>query len=163
MDAFLIDNFTFIINLKDYTIFKYDLKGRLVKSIKVRFNGQNYSKSQITKFKAAWGENKPQNRVIMYPGELWPACWMLRIGKGFAVARRKDYRPSGEQWIKADYFDLDLNFLGKISLPAFTNWNHPNYSWMYKSSDVFYNGEKLFIIRQDEDNEECILEEWSLN
>lgn len=163
LDALLIGNFVFIINLKDYTIFKYDLKSRLIKSIKVRFNDQNYSKSQMDEFKAAWGENTPQMRIIMYPRELWPACWMLRLGKGFAVARRKDYWPSSEQWIKADYFDLDLNYLGKIRLPSFSYWNHPNYSWMAKSRDVFYNGEKLFVLRQDEEREECILEEWSLN
>lgn len=163
LDALLIGNFAFIINLKDYNIFKYDLEGRLVKSIKVSFNSQNYSKSQMAEFKAVWGENKPQNKVIMYPRVLWPACWMLRIGKGFAVARRKDYWPSKEKWINADYFDLGLNYLGKIRLPAFSYWNHPNYSWMAKSRDVFYNGEKLFVLRQDEDKEGCILEKWSLN
>lgn len=163
LDAVLIGNFAYIINLKDYTVFKYDLKGRLIKSIRVRFPAQTYSKSQMAEFKAAWGENKPNLRAINYPRELWPACWLLKIGKGLAVARRKDHRPSSEKWITADYFDLDLNYLGKIRLPAFTDWNHPNYSRMAKSRDIFCNGEKLYILRQGEGYETCTLEEWNLD
>lgn len=162
-DAILIRNFAFIINLKDYTIFKYDLKGRLIKSIKVLFTGQNYSKSQMAEFKAAWGDNNSKMRAVMYPRELWPACWIQPLGKGFVVARRKDHMPSNGSLLDADYFDLDLNFLGKISFPAFADWNHPNYSWMAKSRDIFYNGRKLYIIRQADDKEVCIIEEWSLN
>ncbi|MCU0288177.1 MAG: hypothetical protein MUF15_17500 [Acidobacteria bacterium] len=160
--ARLIDNFVFIINLANYTIYKYDLNGQLIKAIKIQFIAKTFSKSQNEETKAAWGENNRYMTDTLYPDILWPACWILPIGKGLAVGRRDDYIPSKSQWITADFFDLDLNFLGKIRLPAFANWNHPLFSnWLIERS-IFSSKEKLWIIREHSDIEEIFLEEWGL-
>jgi hypothetical protein len=158
--ARLIDNFAFIINLKSYTIYKYDLNGRLIKSVKIPFKGKTFPESNTKKIITAWDEYRSRHR-IRYPDELWPACWMLQVGKGLAVGRRDSYMPGPEKWITADYFDLDLNFLGKIRLPAFEYWNHPTSCTWVTDRFVFTRGDKLWFIKRDDDTEEVSIEEWS--
>jgi hypothetical protein len=160
--ARLIDNFAFIINLKSYALYKYDLNGRLIKSVKIRFKRKTFSKAQNKKTIAARGESKYMKRTL-YPGELWPACWILQMGKCLAVGRRENYEPNSEKWITADYFDLELNFMGKIRLPAFKNWNHPLSCTRVIDRCVVTRGEKLWICKEDEDTEEVLIEEWSLS
>lgn len=160
--ARLIDDFAFIINLKSYTLYKYNLNGRLIKSIKIHFSGKTFSKSQNDKIMAARGENNPFMAGTRYPGELWPACWILQVGKGLAVGRREDYKPNSDKWITADFFDLELNFLGKVRLPAFKNCNHPLFSTRSIDRLVATRGEKMWILKETIDTEEIFLEEWSL-
>lgn len=160
--ARLMDNFAFVIDLENYTLYKYNLNGRLIKSVNIQFRGKTFSKSQNNKAMAARGESTDLLGGARYPEKLWPACWILHIGKGLAVGRRDDYMPSTAPWITADFFDPDLNFLGKIRLPAFADWNHPLFSnWLIERS-IFSRGEKLWIIRENADTEEIFLEEWSL-
>jgi hypothetical protein len=159
--ARLIDNFAFIINLKSYTIYKYDLNGRLIKSVKIHFKGKTFAKENTKKIVAAWGDYVSSSSApYQYPQELWPACWILHVGKGLAVGRRENYMPGSEKWITADYFDLELNFLGKIRLPVFKWWNHPSTATWVIDRFVFTRGDKLWISMDDDDTEEVFLEEW---
>jgi hypothetical protein len=159
--ARLIDNFAFVINLKSYTIYKYDLKGRLIKSVKIPFKGKTFPKNNTKKIVAAWDDYYDPSSPYRYFDELWSACWMLRVGNGLAVGRRDSYMPGPEKWITADYFDLDLNFLGKIRLPAFRWWNHPSKAVRVLNFFVFTRGNKMWISKDDDDTEEVSIEEWS--
>ena len=110
---------------------------------------------------AAWNDYVSPSHTYYYPLELWPACWILQVDKGVAVGRRESYLPSPEKWITADYFDLDLNFLGKIRLPAFRWWNHPSDATWIINKFVFTRGNNMWLSSHDEDTEEVSIEEWS--
>ncbi len=82
------------------------------------------------------------------PEYVAPANWILELGEGIAVGRMEDYNPERKEWIDADYFDKDLNFLGKIKLPWFYWWNFPG---EFRADFLFYsNGNKLYFIQTRE-------------
>lgn len=77
------------------------------------------------------------------------------LGKGFAVGRRKSNMPSTAKWITADFFDLDLQYLGKVRIPAFFYWDQPFLCNRAVDAVARFFDDALFILRKkDEDDEE---------
>ncbi|MCP4219270.1 MAG: hypothetical protein GY765_31845 [bacterium] len=91
---------------------------------------------------------KPSLIEVTIPEYVAPANWIVELGEGIAVVRMEDYNPERKEWIDADYFDKDLNFLGKIKLPWFYWWNFPG---SFRSDFLFYSkGKKLYFIQTRE-------------
>jgi hypothetical protein len=157
----LLKDFVFLINLKEYVINKYDLMGRLLKRVKVSFQKKKFSSRQLKEWEKGFGVKKAH---MNFPGELWPACWLLPIDKGFVVGRREDYKPSNKYCIPADYYDISLRYLGQINLPSFDKrWKDPFYGQTYADIRALGKGRRLYIITEDEGgNGDYILSRWIL-
>lgn len=156
----LIDNSVFILNPKEYRLIKMDLEGNVLREIKV-------VKLPVIRFtpkeRGEWTEQAGRERMqFTFPEYLWHACWILELGDGIAVGRRENYKPDTMKWIGADYFDNELNYLGKVKVPWFPNWNYPD----QVNSDIFFysKGDKLFSIevRETEADEEYWLTRWKI-
>ncbi len=152
------DKYIYILNTKEYKIYKMDIKGKLIKNIKVKFKGKRFTENEIEKWIESHYGSKYKNRFL-YPEELWPACWIMPLGKGIAVGRRKDYNTNRNEPIIVDYFDKDLNFIGKIKLSYFKYWNDPNGGQQF--ADILFNckGDIIYRIKIEAKEDE---EEYSL-
>ena len=135
-----------------------DIRGKLIKNIKVKFKGNSFTENEREKWIESFYGLKYRDRFD-YPEELWPACWIMPLGKGIAVGRRKDYNTNRNEPIIADYFDKDLNFIGKIKLPYFKYWNDPNVGQQF--TDILFNcrGDIIYRIKIEAKEDE---EEYSL-
>ncbi len=157
----LIDNSVFILDVASYRLLKMDLDGKIIMNVKVT----NIPKKDFsTQQRGEWIEQMGMNKKnFTFPPALWPACWVMELGKGIAVGRRYDYSQEKRRYIEADYFDKELNFLGKINVPWFPQWNVPGQF----NSDVFFQniGRNVFIIeyRETETDEEYWLTRWRLD
>ncbi len=152
--ARIIGNAVFVLSIEDYTIFKYDFEGRLLKSVKVKFPEKRYSISENRKAMDAWGVSEHLKDKVRYTEKRWSACWLLPLGKGFAVGRRESHMPSSAKWVTADYFGFELQYLGKIRVPAFKNWDNPGYSNRAVNFATHFQDQALFVIRAKEEDEE---------
>lgn len=156
----LIDDYVYILKPDEYQITKMNLDGKIIKKVqvvnleKVRFTNQERER---------WVQERGLNKSrFTCPEYLWHACWILELGDGIAIGRRENYKPVTKEWGDADYFDKDLNFLGKIKLPWFSDWNFPD----QLMSDIFFQskGNMLFFIqtRESETDEEFWLTRWRI-
>ena len=161
LHAFLLKRNVFLINLKDYIIYKYDLKGNLLKKVAVKFSNISFSKAELRQWLEKSFPYKERIPYLHFPEELWPACWLLPLGNGIAVGRRKDYKSSDIEWINADYFDLNLQYLGRIKLPFFNNWNDPMQGQDSVDQGVLVKGDQVFYIINDKENEDIIIRKWT--
>ncbi len=152
--AQMIGNAVFILNIEDYTIFKYDFEGRLLKSVKVKFPEKIYSLSENRDAMTAWGISANLNPTSRFPDKLCPPCWLLPLGNGFAVGRRESHMPSSAKFTTADYFDLELQYLGKIRVPTFKYWDNPGYADRAVNFATHFQDQALFVIRAKEEDEE---------
>jgi hypothetical protein len=75
---------------------------------------------------------------------------MIPLRKGFAIIRRHNFEQYKDGEVEADYFDYDLNMIGKIKMPYFYRYNsfrYPGYGY-YK----YYTGNYLFTIEDTDEN-----------
>ena len=156
----MLKDFVFLVNVKEYVLYKYDLMGTLLKKVKVKFEHKKFSKYQLKEWKESFREKGPN---LHFPDELFPACWLLPIDKGFIVGRREDYKSSNKEWVTADYFDMSLRYLGKVSVPSFLRWNNPFYCQTSADIRALGKDKRLYIITEDEvGNGDYILSRWIL-
>jgi len=158
--AVMLNDLVFLANLQAYEIYTYNLTGELLKKVKIKFQHKNFSNGQLDEWKKSFGVKSPD---IHFPDELYPACWLIPLGKGFVVGRREDYLSSEQEWIPADYFDMSLRYLGKIKLPWFKSWNHPFYC--QTNADLFTLGknEYLYIVKEAADeSDNFVLSRWRM-
>ncbi len=158
----MINDHVYILNKKEYAIIKMDIDGRVIKEIRVTGLGEkSFSRRERGDWVEAVGLNYKRSKFT-YPKELWHANGILEIAGGIAVIRINDYKPVKKKWIDADYFDYDLNFLGKIKLPWFPRWNYPGQI----QSDLFFfsKGHILYFIddRETEDDDDFWLTRWRI-
>lgn len=158
----MIDDYVYILKKIDYRILKVDLEGNVVKEIRVpNFKKVRFSRRQRGDWLEATGSKLKRSQSI-FPEYLWPANFIMELAGGIAVGRMEDYNPVKKDWIEADYFDKNLNFLGKIKLPWFYYWNYPGH---FQSDFSFYSkGDKLYLIerRDTDDDEEYWLTRWKI-
>lgn len=158
----MINDHVYILKKKEYGILKMDINGSVIKEIRVT----GLKKNRFTKRERGdWIEAvglKYNREEFTLPEELWHANGILEIAGGIAVIRIDDYKPVKKEWIDADYFDYDLNFLGKIKLPWFPRWNYPGQI----GSDLFFfsRGNVLYSIdlRETKTDEEYWLIRWKV-
>lgn len=151
----------YILDLQQYLISKYSATGILKKKVRVAFKSRSFSETQLQKWINETTKSKQRSQYRKYPQGLWPACWLLPLGNGIAVGRRENYEPANPQWIMADYFDLNLQYLGKIKIPLYhKNWNHPYFSQGSLDGYSLVKGNRFFFINEDEDKETNVLNVW---
>ncbi|MCK4764977.1 MAG: hypothetical protein KAW12_22450 [Candidatus Aminicenantes bacterium] len=157
----IIDDYIYMLRTDEYRLSKMDLEGKVIKEIKVtNIDKKSFSNST----RSEWIRQsllKDPVRFI-FPGELWSACWLLDLGDGIAVGRRKNYKPTDVEWIEADYFDKNLNYLGKIEVPGFSHWNDPALGQERLDFLFHFQNDKLFMIdiRETEEGEDFWLTRW---
>lgn len=155
----LFQDNVYLLDVRDYILYKYGLDGELQKSVKIEFTPRSFTTSKLRE----WQKNSgTKTTKLRYPQQLWPACWILAIGKGLAVGRREDYQFRETGWITADYFDLNLKYQGKIKLPAFKWWNDPELCENQLELRTFYKDGFLYLIetRETETDEDFVLGKW---
>jgi hypothetical protein len=135
-----------------------DLRGNIIKDKKILFKSRSFSRSLrkkwIDKF---YADDEYCKRRFDFPEELFPASWLMQVGDGIAVCRCENYDPDIKGSVPADYFDRDLNYLGKIELPYLYFWNHP-YTGQYHSYINFLSkGGKLYYLETRDDNDYWIV------
>ncbi len=117
-DYFYKNNTIFLVNLKNYTITTYSLAGNLLKKIIVDHKILKVPENMKVKWIKEWlGE---QCTDVTFPDIVHPAAAAVPLGKGFVILRRKDYSMlCTDVFMEGDYFDYDLNLLGKVKIPCF--------------------------------------------
>lgn len=161
LHAILIKDHLFVVNLEEYIIYKYNLSGKLLRNVRIVFSKKSFSGPQLKEWLEASIKDKKQHLYYHFPGALWPACWLLPFGDGFAVGRRDDYNPSDSGWINCDYFDLNMQYLGMIRIPAFKEWNHPFFCQSALTFKVLSKQKSLYFITMNETNEKTTISEWT--
>ncbi len=135
----------YVLDKKNYSLTKMNVEGKVVKQVNIKFESKTFPEKLREKWvEEFYGKNKVNE--FDYPETLWPACWLLRIGDGIAVGRCLGYSHEVNGPIEADYFDSALNFLGKISIPYFQNWNDPSAGQQILYARLMYRNGKLYII-----------------
>lgn len=160
----LVGNHLYVLELDNYKLIKMDLSGKVAKAVKINnIPDISFSKKELDKWMSE--TILPPNRFT-YPEKLWTPCWMIKILDGIAVGRRKNYSSQKvDDWIEADYFDLDLNFKGKIKLPWFSRWNRPGGTGQQLSEMITHTKDNLFFLierRDVGDDEEYYLSKWEI-
>jgi hypothetical protein len=158
----IIDDHVYILKKEEYGIIKMDIEGKVLKEIQVTGLG---SRQFSSRDRGDWIEAvglKLNRAEFTLPENLWHANGILELAGGIAVIRITDYNPAGREMIDADYFDYDLNSLGKIKLPWFPMYNYPG----QLTSDLFFfsKGNILYFIdtRETGSDEEYWLTRWRI-
>ena len=159
----LIDNFIYLLKSDEYNLIKMDLDGNIVKQITIKnFARKTFSRQETAGWIKEVGGMNPAE--FTFPSELWPACWIFELPNGFAVGRRNDYKPDKGEWIECDYFNKDLDYLGKIKVPWFRRWNNPIDGQRYLDYMSFLNDGKFYFVeyKETETDEEYYLTRWRI-
>jgi len=147
--------FVYLLDKKEYTIGKYDLKGKLAKSIKVNFKKIDISGQNQKKWLIDLVGKRIANRFVLYH-KLLPTSKIIPLGKGFVVIRRKDYNQDCTGMVEADYFNFDLNLKGKVVFPCFMRFNRVSTGYNWPNTGYVANHLYLTV----EKGEETYLEKW---
>jgi hypothetical protein len=143
----------YILEKKDYRIIKMDTAGNVLLAKKIRFTPKSFPKSLRKEWIKIFYRGPKWVEEFDYPEELWPACWIIDLGEGIAVGRCENYDPEDKGPITADYFDPDLNYLGKIKIPYFSGWNHPSAGQIAVNRCLFNRDKRLYsLLERDEEN-----------
>jgi hypothetical protein len=143
----------YILEKSDYRIIKMDIQGNVLTVKKIRFKTKSFPTSLREKWVEKFYRSPKWIKDFDYPGKLWPACWIIDIAGGIAIGRCEDYDPENKGPITADYYDVDINYLGKIGIPYFFAWNHPASGQDSVNRHLFYMDGKLYsTIARDEEN-----------
>ena len=130
-----------------------DIEGNVLTVKKIRFKTKSFPTSLREKWIEKFYRGPKRIKDFDYPGKLWPACWIIDIGGGIAVGRCEDYDPENKGPITADFYDVNLNYLGKIGIPYFFAWNHPATGQASVNYFLFYKDGKLYsTVERDEEN-----------
>lgn len=152
----------YILDKMNYRIKKMAIDGKILKEKQFAFEAKTFSKSEleewVTKF---FGEK--EKHEFSFPEKLFPACWMMPIANGIAVGRCKNYDPDDKGEISADYFDPDLNYLGKITIPYFWSWNNPDQGQKEAYYRFLYKNGKLYSIEIGEDLDDFQIVRWGVH
>jgi hypothetical protein len=152
VDYFFKNNYLYTLDMGRYIITKTEINTRKAKKKRVNFkpiklNVNVSEKERIIKMLR--GRRANPNAYILSEN-LVPTSWMIPLGKGFAIIRRHNFEQDKDGEVEADYFDYDLNMIGKIKVPYFFRYNSfrsPGLSY-YKS----YTSNYLYTIEDTDEN-----------
>jgi hypothetical protein len=135
-----------------YILTKTEINTRKAKKKRVNFkpiklNVNVPEKERIIKM--LMGRRANPNRYILSEN-LVPTSWMIPLGKGFAVIRRHNFEQDKDGEVEADYFDYNLNMIGKIKMPYFFRYNSFRYPGL--SNYKYYTSNYLFTIEDTDEN-----------
>lgn len=152
----------YILDKRDYRIIKMDIRGKIVKDIKIHFKSRTFSKEIRKKWiNQFYINDKFARENFDFIEKLWSACWILQIGSGIAVGRCENYDPDEKGPVPADYFDSDLNYLGRITIPYFYYWNNPGLGQSILDITFYSKDGKLYFITNREE-EECSIVRYAI-
>jgi hypothetical protein len=151
----------YLLNMKTYQIMMFDLSGKMLKRIRVHVEEIPIPE----KMKKVWIKDQTHPKLLnrsKFVGPVQPASWAIPMGKGFVVIRRTGYSAACEGLVDGDYFDYDLQLLGKVKFPCF------HLIYMISESNLFrvfaYDNGYVYLITQDlqETDEDINLEKWQV-
>ena len=161
-DFKVIGDYIYLLELAKYRFLKMDFTGKIISAVLVKnWPRKRFTRRQLEK----WVKEAGLDPRVTYPEKLWPACWLIRINDGFAVGRRESYDTMEESdWIDADYFDLELNYKGKIKVHWFILWRDPKFGQGVAERRFLFRGNLLFTIetRDAGDDEDNFLIKWEV-
>jgi len=148
----------YYINMKSYRIIQYDFDGNIIKKIRVNVDIKRVPPEK----KMEWLVEQT-GRMHLHRKTLtdWvqPAARVVPLEKGFVVVRRKDYSMDCEGMVEGDYFNYDLEMLGKVQFPCYFWIKRVNSGYFNRSVTSF--GGHLYLA--SEKGDEYFLEKWKLN
>jgi len=152
VDYFFKNNYLYSLDMGRYILTKTEINTRKAKKKRVNFkpiklNVKVSEKERIIKMLK--GRRANPNEYLLSEN-LVPTSWMIPLGKGFAIIRRHNFEQDKVGEVEADYFDYDLNMIGKIKVPYFFRYNsfrYPGISY-YK----YYTSNYLFTIEDTDEN-----------
>lgn len=159
----------YIVDAETYTLTRMSLDGTPLRSVRIKTARPEFSKETLQKWYKGFAsqtvdEHKGQwNPTYWYPSPLWPVAAMFPIENGLAVITCEDYNPENKpEMLRADYFDLDLNCIGVIEVPAYPFWNCPSMDNMMRARGYLrWQIDRLFYIDFN-DEENPTLSRWRL-
>lgn len=163
---FLKGNRIYLLDKDRYHLTIRDTNGNLVKQVQM-----DYEKIRTTnKMEEMWLKDPIfKNRTIMRKFKLklaeyvQPCAFMVPLEKGFVVTRKKDYNTACQGLVEGDYFDYDLNLLGKVNFPCFNEifWLR---TYIFLNACVFDRGILYLVNSVEKENEdEITLEKWKIS
>ena len=153
---FYKDEGIYFINMDEYQLRLFDMDGKLLKKVRLNIDKKKVPENE----KLSWlKDQSPRllDRAIL-TDYIQPACWMVPLGKGFAVIRRKGYGIECNGLVEADYFDYQLNLMGKVEIPCFLRifkLKRGYFLWSYHYDDGY-----LYLA--NEVDETIYLEKWKV-
>jgi len=146
----------YFINMDDYQLRQFDMGGQLLKKVRVNVDKKKVPEGE----KISWlkyQEPALWNRIELVD-DIQPACWMVPLGKGFAVIRREGYGDQCNGLVEADFFDYQLNLKGKLKIPCFYaifKLRRGYFMWTYQ-----YHEGYLYLVNEVDDT--YYLEKWKV-
>jgi hypothetical protein len=163
---FLKDDRIYLLDKDNYHLIIRDSNGKMVKQVQM-----DYEKIRTTdKMKEMWLKDpvlKSRDLMRKFKVKLaeyvQPCAFMVPLEKGFVVTRKKDYNTSCQGLVEGDYFDYNLNLLGKVEFPCFSEifWLR---TYIFLNACVFDRGFLYLVNRVERENDEVIsLEKWKIS
>lgn len=161
MRFFFRDHKLYLVNTGEYSITVFNMEGNIDKRVRVACDKRKVPKDK----KKEWliehqGERSVERFKFDFVDVIPPASTAIPLSKGFLVVRRKDFSVYCNGTAEADYFDYQLNFLGKTDIPCFDSiFAILGYHWA--NTHEYENG-YFYLVRPVEDEEEdaFYLEKW---
>jgi hypothetical protein len=146
----------YILDKREYRVIKMDIDGNVLKEKKFAFQSKTFPGSDREKWvEKFFGKEKVKD--FDFPAQLFPASWLMPIANGIAVGQCENYDLDDKGPVSADYFDPDLNYLGKITIPYFWAWNQPHHGQNEVYNRFLYRKEKLYHIQWKEDDYKIVV------
>jgi hypothetical protein len=163
-DYFARGENVYILDMKDYILYCFRPDGALIQSVRVDVEKIPVPDSKREEWiKEHYGENKRSPAKFEFTDYVMPTSWMLPLGKGFAVVRRYGYGRQCNGMVEADYFNYNLEMLGKIKIPCFDRI-FDLALFVLPRVTAYSNGYLYLVIKKIEkdDNDIYILEKWQV-
>jgi hypothetical protein len=152
------DDTIYFIDMGTYRIAKYDIKGQLLKHIRVEVEEKKVPPSKKREWLIAQHGNSRNLHRFDMTDVIQPASWMVPLGKGFIVVRRNSYETDCEGMVEGDYFSYDLEMKGKVRVPCF--WFIFQLRGDFHSKSFKYIDGYLYLLADKEDDFK--LEKWKI-
>ena len=163
-DYFAKGEDVYILDMKEYILYRFRPDGTLIHSVRVDVEKVPVPDSKREQWiNEHYGEHKQSPAKFAFTDYVLPASWMLPLGKGFAVIRRYGYSRRCNGMVEADYFNYNLEMLGKIKIPCFNRIFDLTLYVLPRTAA--YRGGYLYLVSKKTDkgdDESYILEKWQV-
>ncbi|MCX6580094.1 MAG: hypothetical protein NT166_07910 [Candidatus Aminicenantes bacterium] len=163
-DYFAREENVYILDMKEYILYRFHLDGTLIHSVRVNVEIVPVLDSKREQWiKEHYGEYQRSPVKFVFTDYVLPTSWMIPLGKGFAVIRRYGYSRQCNGMVEADYFNYNLEMLGKIKIPCFDRIF--DLTLFVLPRVTAYSNGHLYLVSKEidkDDNELYILEKWQV-
>jgi hypothetical protein len=145
-------------------LYRFHLDGSLIHSVRVDVEKVPVLDSKREQWiKEHYGEYQRPSVKFVFTDYVLPTSWMVPLGKGFAVIRRYGYSRQCNGMVEADYFNYNLEMLGKIKIPCF-NRIFDLTLYVIPRTAAYRNGYLYLVSKQiDKDDDDLyIVEKWQV-